>query len=110
MPNPNTRERQVILIGKDGKALFHSARCLIAETDDGNYQITDLTRQMNGAAVDYASLPDALVQDGQFASKGAARRALGINEGMAPISENMQQVADRMSAGLAGARPGLPNG
>jgi hypothetical protein len=47
------RERQVILIGKDGKVLFHGARCLITETDDGNYQIIDLSRDVAGAQYAY---------------------------------------------------------
>ncbi|UXA19532.1 hypothetical protein [Mycobacterium sp. SMC-4] len=52
---------------------------------------------------------DQLVQSGAFASKGAARRAFGINDGLPQITDNLVTVVGRLTAGIAGARPPLPN-
>lgn len=46
------------------------------------------------------------VEAGHSASKGAARRTLGLPDGpMQPITEDWQR---RLAAGAAGARPALP--
>ncbi len=51
-------------------------------------------------------LIDHLVATGVHASKGAARRALGIS---APAVEGNEALAGRIRSGIAGAKPKLPN-
>lgn len=48
---------------------------------------------------------NALVQSGQYASKGAARRALGIEAEQPLIADSMQDWMKRLLAGLVGTRP-----
>lgn len=45
----------------------------------------------------------------RFKSKGAMRRAYGINDPLRPITPNLRRLVERLTAGLAGARPRLPN-
>jgi hypothetical protein len=40
----NPIERQIILVGEDGKLLFQSARCQISIVDAETFTITDITR------------------------------------------------------------------
>lgn len=52
-----------------------------------------------------AQLVNAAVQSGEYASKGEARRAFGINEGLPPMDTAWRR---RIVGGLAGASPALP--
>ena len=51
---------------------------------------------------------DALVARGAYASKGAARRALGINEGPPLIADSAKSWVQKLIGGLAGSRPPKP--